>query len=403
MSNHEQLVDGRVLEQLSGAETATHKVTVKLPEFIQDEAIDKKIVIVSFEVYYSHADWDEGEASGYTVKRTRQLTPSETAAFFDDRVLPDGCTLADIVTEQVPVFVDTNNGAVHYTPEGLTLSAMRSALLKGMSLGSTGYNDSNSGRHKTGAALSRIKQSVSEELGLTAGEAANQVADPSNGYYVPRGDSWPVEGQGTKIYLNRPHLTQEEIDSEIEKHNLPGLKEAREMGLPINIEIFHRVGASTGCGDGWVVRPDGSLREPDEIAGDSRPGRRNRSGQGLYKWRQVLPGELVLKWGKRYTAAEHEFEVVYSPEEGLTEEQLERVAEIQQGLEDTWAGRRGISSGLLSPAVGRGWGLGDFETPPTPSKLYETSESDFSDDGIVSTEEDIDMETALRLLKEKYS
>lgn len=399
MSNQEQFVDRRELEQLSGAETATHKVTVKLPDFIQDEAIDKQIVTVSYKEFVPYSVHEKGEARGYMANRTRQLSPSETAAFFDDEVLPDGCIVDNIVTEQVPVYVDMEKGEVHFTAEGLTLGAMRAAILKGMRLGSTGYRDSNSGHHKTGAAVYSIKQSLSEELRLSD-TPTYQIPDSYSGYYSPRGNWKPVEGRGTKIYLNRPQLTQEEIDSEIEKHNVPGLQEAKEMGLPTNIEIYHRVGARTGCSNGWVVRPDGSLRDPDETP---LPGRSNRAGEGSYKWRQVLPGELVLRWGKQNTAAEHEFEVVYAPEEDLTEAQLGRIAEIQQGLEDTWAGLRGISSGTLSPAVGRGWGLGDIETPPAPPKLYETSESDSFDEEAVQSPEPIDMETALQRLMDKYN
>ena len=132
--------------------------------------------------------------------------------------------------------------------------------------------------------------------------------------------------------------------------------------------------------------------------GSDNPRRAARYDEGYLIWRQILPGELVLAWRKAFTAAEHEFEVVHFPEEGLTEAQLERVAEIQQELEDKWAGRRGLASGLPSPAVGRGWGLGNFETPPAPPQVFETSESNsFADDT-----ESVDMETALRRLQDKF-
>ena len=115
-----------------------------------------------------------------------------------------------------------------------------------------------------------------------------------------------------------------------------------------------------------------------------------------------MPGELVLKWTKPYTAAPHQFEVVHSPEEGVTEAQLERVAEIQQMLEDEWAGLRGLASHLPSPPVGSGWGLGDFETPPAPPEVFETSESDSFDDDTEASTEPVDMETALRRLQDKF-
>ena len=172
--------------------------------------------------------------------------------------------------------------------------------------------------------------------------------------------------------------------------------EAGVLGLPQNIRIWKRTGGATGCGMGWVITPDGLDRERDGLENDN-PRRAARYDEGHLVWKQILPGELVLAWRKAFTAAEHEFEVVYFPSEGVTEAQLERVAEIQQELQDTWAGRRGLASGVPSPAVGRGWGLGDFVTPlPKPETVYST-ESDEE-----TTTEPVDMDDALQRLQDKF-
>lgn len=176
--------------------------------------------------------------------------------------------------------------------------------------------------------------------------------------------------------------------------------EAAKLGLPQNIRIWKRTGGATNCGMGWVIKPDGSDRERDGIE-NSNPRRAERLDEGYLFWRQVLPGELVLSWSKATTAGEHHFEVVYSPEL-VTEAQLERVAEIQQELEAMWAGRRGLSSNRPSPAVGRGWGLGNFETPPAPSQVLDTATPTVEPDSH-QEEPPVDMTEALRALQEKYS
>ena len=176
--------------------------------------------------------------------------------------------------------------------------------------------------------------------------------------------------------------------------------EAAKLGLPQNIRIWKRTGGATNCGMGWVIKPDGSDRERDRLENSSNPRRAERLDEGYLLWRQVLPGELVLSWSKATTAGEHHFEVVYLPEL-VTEAQLERTAEIQQELEAMWAGRRGLSSNRPSPAVGRGWGLGNFETPPAPSQVLDTATPTVPDSH--QEEPPVDMTEALRALQDKWN
>lgn len=129
--------------------------------------------------------------------------------------------------------------------------------------------------------------------------------------------------------------------------------EAKALGLPSDVRIWNRSGA-TNAGQGWVIMPNGMDRPRDGIDGDSR--RIQRYDEGFEVWNQIMPGELVLEWAHAFTAAPHEFRVIYRPET-LTEAQIERVAEIQNELEDEFFGKSGLTGTRSCPSIGQGWGL----------------------------------------------
>ena len=129
-------------------------------------------------------------------------------------------------------------------------------------------------------------------------------------------------------------------------------EQCKAMGLPSDIQIWHRVGAGTNCGEGWVIKPDGSFREPTGF-----DPKKYMSRDGYKTWEQILPGEVVLSWAKGNTAAEHEFEVLYMPKEGLTAAQKETILSIEEDIQETWKDKRGLSSGIPSPDVGMGWNI----------------------------------------------
>lgn len=142
-----------------------------------------------------------------------------------------------------------------------------------------------------------------------------------------------------------------EADAKDREIKLAAEAEARAAGLPGNITIWHRDGA-TNAGCGWVISPDSTERGYDEIE-NPRP---RYQAEGYAIWRQILPGEVVLKWAHAYTAAEHEFEVIYRPNE-LTEAQREKVAEIEQELESRFLGVKGMGGSNSCPSIGVGWNL----------------------------------------------
>lgn len=97
----------------------------------------------------------------------------------------------------------------------------------------------------------------------------------------------------------------------------------------LNFEAWHRRGGVENNGDGWVIRPDGSLREHD-FSDASR-----YKSDGNYRWNCVKENELALKWScetTRNIAGSSEFEVVKIPKTEMTQAQLKAVKKIE--LED---------------------------------------------------------------------
>ena len=148
--------------------------------------------------------------------------------------------------------------------------------------------------------------------------------------------------------------TRRQADAQVAYNKAKAKAEAD--GLPQNIEIWKRTGGRTNAGNGWVIDQDGQDRDPTSIW-NSNPRRLQRYGEGYMVWEQILHGEVVLQWSKGSSSALHKFSVIYLPEEGLTEAQLERIRGIQDDLDAEWEGTRGMASGKPSPSVGDGWGI----------------------------------------------
>lgn len=165
-------------------------------------------------------------------------------------------------------------------------------------------------------------------------------------------------------FLLNQFVTQKEIElqkaQEAERQRLEYEKqkaEAEKSGLPSDIRVWYRVGAGTNCSNAWVIKPDGSFREPTGFEAVKR------YGDGYKNWEQILEGEAVLSWAKGCATAEHEFEVIYLPEEGLTVAQKEAVLKIEEDIQNEWKNKRGLSSGIPSPDVGMGWNIAGRKMP----------------------------------------
>lgn len=149
-----------------------------------------------------------------------------------------------------------------------------------------------------------------------------------------------------------------EAEAKAREIQLAAEAEAKAAGLPSDVKIWHRDGA-THAGKGWVIVPNGTERECDRVDTSvcgSNSKKYHQSYEGDHVWNQILPGEVVLSWRHAYTAADHEFEVVYRPE-SLTEAQKERIAEIEQDMENRFFGAVGLTGTSSCPSIGDGWGL----------------------------------------------
>ena len=193
-----------------------------------------------------------------------------------------------------------------------------------------------------------------EALGLTVEFCDDKVKLDGDWY----GDTYSDEGLANfeaKLVKKEQEVAEAKCKADADARYEVLKAEAEAAGLPQDIEIWKRSGA-TNAGNGWVIGTNGMDRDPTSMY-NSNPRRLQRYGEGFMVWEQVLSGEVVLKWSKEYTAADHEFEIVHLPTEGLTPAQLERIAEIQNELAEEWDGRNGMSGNTSSPSVGDGWGL----------------------------------------------
>ncbi len=106
--------------------------------------------------------------------------------------------------------------------------------------------------------------------------------------------------------------------------------EAKAMGLPSDITAYRRIGSNTDLQMTWVVRPDGSLREPDEI--NTGRSRRPETADGTMTWNQLLPGELLLQYSRTDQLVLPKGEVAYRPEE-ITEAQINAVHQLEEQMD----------------------------------------------------------------------
>jgi hypothetical protein len=132
----------------------------------------------------------------------------------------------------------------------------------------------------------------------------------------------------------------------------PELKtlEERQGSGEVSVDFgghYRRMG-NTGNADFWVVRADGSLREPNEVSYRGR-----YTSEGRKTWRIVAAEELAISWSKACTAADHEFVVNKLPVSGCTQAQLETVRRLEQEISQQWASARGMH-GTTSPEA-QGW------------------------------------------------
>lgn len=225
-------------------------------------------------------------------------------------------------------------------------------------------------------AFEALKPRV-ESLGLTLDLTHPELVQVGSNWY----GSQPYSAEGLAKTMDSLDKLEAEARKEKERAFYLGLYqkeklEGEALGLPADVRIWTRTGGSTNCGNGWVVTQYGQDRDPTSW---DNPRPRYRT-EGFKIWEQILPGEVVLEWSKACSSAEHHFRVIYRPQGELPECQLDRILEIQDEIEEHWEGARGLASGVSSPSVGAGWGLGTKKQ--VPGKSPETSVGRFTLDDL---------------------
>lgn len=121
-----------------------------------------------------------------------------------------------------------------------------------------------------------------------------------------------------------------------EWQKLEELLAAREAGkLLINFSFYRRRMGASGNGDAWVIRPDGTLREPDVY----EPRKRYGDVEGRSTWHVVQVDELALTWNPGT------FTVAHRPPR-LTAEQIDSVQRIERDDLNCEVGAFGLDEGI---------------------------------------------------------
>lgn len=146
-------------------------------------------------------------------------------------------------------------------------------------------------------------------------------------------------------YVGREKKKQEEekaliIENMIKAKKEQELKEAmtkaKEAGCPETFTYWNRVGCATGQSHAYVIRPDGSIRIPDNNILDNYNHRyqenwlENADGEQVYN--QILIGELIVAYTKDYTKAPVRTFIEWIPD-SITEAQKETVNNIYNDLQ----------------------------------------------------------------------
>ncbi|MDP2648892.1 MAG: hypothetical protein Q8P19_03260, partial [bacterium] len=114
------------------------------------------------------------------------------------------------------------------------------------------------------------------------------------------------------------------------------LAEAAERGEAlIGFEAFVHTSSQRGDGGGYVIRPDGSLREHDRDTYSRSYGR----GTHMMVWEVVRPEEIALEWHGFRNQAEWGSAVRKAPVPEYTQEQIATMRRLadEHGI-DAWEG-----------------------------------------------------------------
>lgn len=143
---------------------------------------------------------------------------------------------------------------------------------------------------------------------------------------LPQSTQEKIDKLGNDYYVEDISLVAEELRKELGvAEKLYSLKEQGE--ILVNWGGHFRKMGSTGQRDFWVVRPDGTLRNSEDIRYHGR-----YTSQGDKYWRVVAPEELALTYYSANSGDKAHCEVIKSPADGVNQAQVEQAHIIEQEL-----------------------------------------------------------------------
>lgn len=146
-------------------------------------------------------------------------------------------------------------------------------------------------------------------------------------------------------YVEEERIRQEKekaliIENMIKAKKEQELKEtkiaAKKAGCPEIFSYWNRVGGATGQSHAYVIRPDGSIRTPDDNILNNYNHRHQKNwlenADGTQVYDQILIGELIVAYTKDCTKAPVKIFIEWVPE-SITESQKETVNNIYNDLQ----------------------------------------------------------------------
>lgn len=219
------------------------------------------------------------------------------------------------------------------------------------------------------------KQSFFKLAAASLRENVEKIAQPQNF------DIMPTEGWYDSLasWTETAKKTLETLAAVEEE--LKALEQSQNSGqILVDFGGHFRVMGATSNAQYWVIKTDGTEREPDEVNY-----RKRYTSEGWKSWRLVGPEELAISWFKPCTAASHEFIINKLPEAGCTAEQLVMVKKLETEIDDRFRGSLGMS-GTVSPEIGLGWNLGEHQEEvkadvavPKNNETVDLAQVDFSE------------------------
>lgn len=145
-----------------------------------------------------------------------------------------------------------------------------------------------------------------------------------------------VDSERQKQKQEQAQIIENMIKAKREQELIEAKKAAKDAGCPETFTYWNRVGGATGQSHAYVIRPDGSIRIPDNNILNNYNHRHQKkwleNADGTQVYDQILIGELIVAYTKDCTKAPVRISIEWAPE-SITEPQKETVNNIYNDLQ----------------------------------------------------------------------